>query len=320
MPSPKRPPAFQFYADAWLGSVSVETMPANVEGTYIRLLARQWKAHIAGDEVLPKDPAVLRLLTKLTPAEWKKAWPQLEKHFPVQGSGRANPTLAAVWQDRADFVQAQRENGKKGGRPQREPGQPAPHNPNLPAKESQRKPKPSQSANPTGNPNESSVVCSLETDTTPTAAAAAVSPLAGAAAAADVHDPIAYAERREAIRQRFADERHVLAFDRHVRASQFPDVFLLDLEAASRERPSDGKPAVPWDVIGTVLHELSVKGKRPTEHLIRVFAEPMLNPRADRAPDATAERPKTDAEIEAEFMARIERGDFLPPELREVPA
>ena len=147
-----------------------------------------------------------------------------------------------------------------------------------------------------------------------------MSPLAGAAAAPDVHDPVAYAERREAIRQRFADERHVLAFDRHVRASQFPDVFLLDLEAAAQVRPSDGKPGVPWDVIGTVLHELSVKGKRPTEHLIRVFADPMLNPRAERAFDAPTERPKTDAEIEAEIMARIERGEYLPPELREVPA
>lgn len=35
---------------------------------------------------------------------------------------------------------------------------------------------------------------------------------------------------------------------------------------------------------------------------------------------ALAERPgapKSNAEIEADFMARIERGDFLPPELRE---
>lgn len=163
--------------------------------------------------------------------------------------------------------------------------------------------------------------------TSPAAAAAVVSAespatvpgrVAAAAAASDVHDPEAYAERRAVIRQRFTDERAQLAFDRHCRASQFPDVFLLDLEAASRERPSDGAPGVPWDVIGTVLHELSVKGKRPTEHLVRVFAGPILHPADRPLSGPISGYAQTDAEIEADVLRRIEAGEFLPSELQGV--
>jgi len=121
MPTPKRPPAFQFYPDAWFGSIAVELMPPEVEGTYIRLLARQWLA-----VALPADPAALRLLTKLTPPQWKKAWALLEPQFPLtpDGAGRQNPTLHAVHEERQDFIAKQAENGKKGGRPtgsQKEP-------------------------------------------------------------------------------------------------------------------------------------------------------------------------------------------------------
>jgi uncharacterized protein YdaU (DUF1376 family) len=111
MPTPKRQPAFQFYPTAWINSVSVETMPPEVEGTYIRLLCRQW---IAGE--LPADPARLRLLSKLSAAQWKKAWPLLEEHFPLaeSGTGRRNPTLASVQQERDDFKVQAAESGQRG--------------------------------------------------------------------------------------------------------------------------------------------------------------------------------------------------------------
>lgn len=364
MPSPKRPPAFQFYADAWLGSVSVETMSASVEGTYIRLLARQWKAHLAG-ELLPRDPKVLRLLTKLSPGEWAKAWPVLEKHFPSSGEGRANPTLQGVWQERLEFVENARTNGRKGGRPAIAHGPLARPSGRLPeeTKETEpitgQEPNPSRFGNPTPNRNGTSVVCGLDTDTPPTAADAAVGPPRGAAATAAaesaVPDPEAYAERRDAMRARFTDERHLLAFDRHCRASRHPDSLLLDIEAAARERPSDGAPPLPWDVIGTVLHELSLKGKPPSEHLIRTFAAPILSPRVPVGAggledDVSGERrdqnyftavryakegdvswqrycldkgirwAESEAEMAADFERRIRAGEFVPPELREVPS
>jgi hypothetical protein len=110
MPAPKRQPAFQFYPSAWLNSVSVETMPPEVEGTYIRLLSRQW---VAGE--LPESPATLRLLTKLSPAQWKRAWPLLEPHFPIfEQGGRRNTTLAAVQEERETFKKDASESGRVG--------------------------------------------------------------------------------------------------------------------------------------------------------------------------------------------------------------
>ena len=111
MPSPKRQPAFQFYAAAWINSASVEMMPPEVEGTYIRLLCRQW---LTGE--LPLDPARLRMLTKLSVPQWRKAWPLLEEHFPITagGTGRQNPTLASVQREREEFKVQAAESGQRG--------------------------------------------------------------------------------------------------------------------------------------------------------------------------------------------------------------
>ncbi len=113
MPAPKRQPAFPFYPDAWFGSIAVEMMPPEVEGTYIRLLGRQWCA-----TTLPLDPKAMRLLTKLTPQQWAKAWPHLEPLFPVTAdqSGRRNETLHAVKCARDAFVEEQAEKGRNGGK------------------------------------------------------------------------------------------------------------------------------------------------------------------------------------------------------------
>ena len=113
MPKASKSPAFQFYASDWLTSTAVEMMPPEVEGTYVRLLCRQWLA-----VTLPADPAVLRSLTKLSPAQWKKAWPVLAPHFPLVdgGAGRQNPQLQGVRADREQYLQQSAEAGKKGAK------------------------------------------------------------------------------------------------------------------------------------------------------------------------------------------------------------
>lgn len=141
MPTPARTPAFQFYPAAWLNSTSVELMSAEVEGTYIRLLARQWIA-----VVLPKDEKSLQKLTKLKPRAFTKAWSFLSIHFPItpDGTGRQNPTLFALFQEREAFKEQMRENGQKGGRPK-----------------NQKLTRSLAEANQKGNQNESSVSVSV---------------------------------------------------------------------------------------------------------------------------------------------------------------
>lgn len=324
MSSTSKRPAFQFYPSDWRSDLALRTCSIAARGLWQELLVTMHEGtpygHLALDgEALSDDEAAS--LAGIPVREYARLLAELERRkvFSRTESGviysRRMVRDEEIRNKRATGGEGGKEHGHKGaghgakgGRPPKQKGgKETPHKtPLRPETETPSEPPPSSSS-------------SSSASLTPNAAAAALPPLAGAAAAAEPTDDPAFAQRRDAIRAHFADERHRLAFERLCRASQFPDVFLLDLEAAARERPSDGAVGVPWDVIGTVLHELSVKGKRPTEHLIRAFAEPMLSPRGS-AFIASGERPKTDAEIEAEFMARIERGEFLPPELREVPA
>lgn len=168
MTAPKKAPAFQFYASAWLASASVTRMEPEVEGTYLRLLCHQWQLHVAEEgELLPIDPAEVRRLTKLDVKQWATAWTRLEKHFPQFDGGRANPTLLAVWEERNAFVRGRRANGGAGGRPKKETKTEPTGNHVVSSRLSPPE--------PTAKRDESSVVCSLRSDTTPAADAASPS-------------------------------------------------------------------------------------------------------------------------------------------------
>jgi hypothetical protein len=318
-------PAFQFYPSDWRNDLALRTCSIGARGLWQELLCTMHEGtpygHLALDGVALSDEEAASL-AGVPLKDYTRLLAELERRKVCSRTPDGVVFSRRMVRDeelrnkRAAAGEAGKEHGQKGarygakgGRPPKEKGgRKTPlKTPLAPETETPVEPPPSSSS-------------SSSASLTPSAAAAALSPLAGAAAAAsEVGDPAAYGKHRDRIAAQFTDERARLAFERHCRASRFPDALLLDIEAASRERPSDGAPGVPWDVIGTVLHELSVKDRRPTEHLIRVFSEPMLTPRDPRTA-APRDRQKTDAEIEAEFMARIERGEFLPPELREVPA
>lgn len=109
---------FPFYVQAYLDSLAIGVLSMGAEACYHRLIARQWKAH-SDDTALPLDANHLRLLTKATPAEWRDIWAELEGLFPVtaDGRGRRNPELSALWAERVAYLEQQKANGRKGGRP-----------------------------------------------------------------------------------------------------------------------------------------------------------------------------------------------------------
>lgn len=312
MPTPKRPPAFQFYPDAWLGSVSVETMPPEVEGTYIRLLARQWLS-----VSLPADPKLMQKLTKLTPAQWRKAWPLLEPHFPLvdEGAARRNPTLAAVHEAREAFRTQSAERGRVGAEkrwgghedPTPKPPRKAKGPPSRNGRVPHADPMPENMGSPSfGQWGTDDSVSGSVTDTPPTAADAAVSPPGGAATAT--------ATAREELLGRFANPLHRDAAAGYVRAAQHPDSVVAHLDGLLSGLSAPNMQPIAPEVLGQALHEMRVAGiARLTPNAVSGFVVGKRTP----VTAGTGERPKTEAEIEADFMARIERGDFLPPELRE---
>lgn len=147
--------------------------------------------------------------------------------------------------------------------------------------------------------------------TTPAAAAVAVGGAPGAeqpAAASAYREPEAlpdeYHRERDVIRAQFTDVRHSRAFDQHLRASGNPFGLVMDLRAASRRRPSDGAEGVPWDVLGQVLHDMTIKMVRPTEHNLRAFA------RIEMAPKSEASGPALQGE---QLFAAVAAADAADP-------
>lgn len=128
-------PAFQFYASDFL--TSTQSWDINEVGIYIRLLSNQWV-----NMRLPKDTERLARIAGCSHEDFKKAWVILGfKFFEGEDGFLRNQRLEIVRAEKNIFLEKQRLNGKKGGRPKKE-------NPNETQRLTQTKPK----RNPTPNP------------------------------------------------------------------------------------------------------------------------------------------------------------------------
>jgi uncharacterized protein YdaU (DUF1376 family) len=75
-------PAFSFYVRDWIADVNVRAMTNEARGVYIDLLALCWQ-----EGTLPRDPAQLKKIARLTAAEFRRIWPQLEPCFTLTPDG-----------------------------------------------------------------------------------------------------------------------------------------------------------------------------------------------------------------------------------------
>jgi hypothetical protein len=285
--TPKRPPAFPFYVDAWFSSVSVTTMPPEVEGTYLRLLGYQWRSM-----ALPIEPSAIRLLTKLNEKQWRTAWPLLVKHFPVVENGRRNPTMEALRVEREEYLAKQRTNGKHGGRPRSaEPDEPAPPKPTRTQKKPTENPtvmpeKPTGSVSP--NPNETSGSgFGSGLDVPPPAADAAGSPSSASGTQLAEGDT---AQRAEALLAHFTEPHHRDAVAGFIRAHRIPDVAITEIDGMRTGLTAPGMVKVPVPIIGQALHEMRVGGiTQLNAAQFRGFVQRLQNPgipRDDGEPDS----------------------------------
>lgn len=133
-------PAFQFYASDFL--TSTQSWDVHEVGIYIRLLSNQWVNY-----KLPNSTERLARIAGCEHEEFKKAWVILGFKFLVGEDGfLRNPRLEQVREEKSSFLEKQRLNGLKGGRPKKE-------NPNHNPDETQTKPntKPKQNPNITSS-------------------------------------------------------------------------------------------------------------------------------------------------------------------------
>lgn len=127
-----------FFVGDYLGDTAHLTTEQH--GAYLLMLLAAWKR--CGS--LPNDEAQLAAITRLNPARWRAHAAVLLPFFKADGDALVQGRLAEEYEKAVVANEAQRENGKKGGRPRK--GKP---------NESQQKPTGFDWLNPRPNPTES---------------------------------------------------------------------------------------------------------------------------------------------------------------------
>ena len=116
-------PYFPFFAQDWLSDPDVTTMPLDVQGAYIRLLANMWVAGHGRCDLLDDDEGLARLLG-IGVREWKKMRTRLTPVFRVEDGRISNDKLTELFAKAEQLSQTNAENGSKGGRPRKADGNP----------------------------------------------------------------------------------------------------------------------------------------------------------------------------------------------------
>lgn len=103
-----KPPAFQFYPDAWLSSTDILLMSPAEEGAYIRLLSHAWMAEDCG---LPNDDAQLAIISRLG-KQWPKSGKRLRAKFEAIGDRLFNTRLVEERVKQEEWRRKSSEGGK----------------------------------------------------------------------------------------------------------------------------------------------------------------------------------------------------------------
>lgn len=135
----------------YFGDYLADTMHLTTEqhGAYVLLLFAGWKAGGA----LPDDDQQLAAITKASAARWRSMRAVIQQFYTVAGGKWNQKRLSAELSKAHGYVQAQSENGRKGGRPRKAGGNPE-GNPggSQPKPKSKPKRKPNETPSPSPSP------------------------------------------------------------------------------------------------------------------------------------------------------------------------
>jgi uncharacterized protein YdaU (DUF1376 family) len=101
-------PAFQFYPDSWLSSLSITLMTPAEEGAYIRLLCHAW---LSPDCSLPADSDSLKTLSRLG-VGWKNSEAKIRGKFRQEGERLFNDRLLLERTKQEDWRRKSSAGGK----------------------------------------------------------------------------------------------------------------------------------------------------------------------------------------------------------------
>jgi uncharacterized protein YdaU (DUF1376 family) len=103
----EKPPAFQFYAKAWLSST--RAMPHHALGVYIDFLAWSWD-----NGPLPSDEKALAVLAGMTLPAFRRVWQHVGRKWESTDVGLVNLRLEQQRKDLTAYLDEQSKKGQKG--------------------------------------------------------------------------------------------------------------------------------------------------------------------------------------------------------------
>lgn len=109
--APSKPLAEWFWVDRWTGS-SAFALPLEARGLYREMLTQAWRR----SATLPNDHEKIRRLTGCTMPEWKRAWPQIEHYWRVDGEHLVNDTQADIYREAMAIKSIRSEAGQAGNK------------------------------------------------------------------------------------------------------------------------------------------------------------------------------------------------------------
>ena len=110
-----RRPSMPFYAGDWLGGTSLLTTAA--KGAYIDMLATAWETG-----PIPNTPVALYRAMRLGPDDnFEALWSELRPKWTLTAEGWINAKVEQVREKYDTFIARQSANGKRGGRPKKNP-------------------------------------------------------------------------------------------------------------------------------------------------------------------------------------------------------
>jgi uncharacterized protein YdaU (DUF1376 family) len=90
--APEKLLAEWFWIDRWMGSRAFG-LPIEARGLYREMLSQAWRRGAQ----LPNDPQQIKRITGVTSGEWRRAWPQIEQFWRVDGEYLVNDTQVEIY-------------------------------------------------------------------------------------------------------------------------------------------------------------------------------------------------------------------------------
>lgn len=108
----EHPPAFQFYANDFSSSPTVEAMSTLAVGAYMLLLCKAWYQDPVG--TLPTNEETLSKWARVTKSEWKKIRESILAAFILNDGRYIQPRMQLEWQKMLEFKKSKSEAGLAG--------------------------------------------------------------------------------------------------------------------------------------------------------------------------------------------------------------